>query len=174
VFKQQVAQNNHEAGLLHVVVSEFAPDLLPRSKNVKGREDTVLVSGCPFAFLFRGEVKGFFKRSMCCKADMHQSEEVAFPRPIKQWFVSKFLSFFEQEQSLDDSYKIVIPIFTEIVYSSGGEQKQELRLRAHPNFYGGPWYDYAWIRYSFEEIDQGLYHARCAVFSNYQPMYQLA
>jgi hypothetical protein len=165
VFKQQVAQNNHEAGLLNVVVSEFAPDLLPhRNKNVKGRGETVSVSGCSFAFLFRGEVKGFFKRSMCCKADLRQSEEVAFPGPIKQWFVSKFLLFFEQERSLDDSYEIVIPVFTEIVYSSGGERKQELRLRAHPNFYGRPWYDYAWIRYSFEEIDQGLYPARCACF----------
>jgi hypothetical protein len=138
VFKHQVAQNNHEAGLLHAVVSEFAPDLLQHhNKNINRREGTVLVSGCSFVFLFRGKVKGFFKRSMCCKADLCQSEEVAFPGPIKQWFVSKFLLFLEQEQRLDDSYEIVIPIFTEIVYSSGDERQQELRLRAHPNFVWG-------------------------------------
>jgi hypothetical protein len=109
VFKQQVAQNNHEAGLLHVVVSEFAPDLLQHhNKNINRRDDTVSVSGCSFVFLFRGKVKGLFKRSMCCKADLRQSEEVAFPGHIKQRFVFKFLSFFEQEQSLDDSYEIFI------------------------------------------------------------------
>jgi hypothetical protein len=71
VFKQQVAQNNHEAGLLHVVVSEFAPDLLQHhNKNINRRDDTVSVSGCSFVFLFRGKVKGLFKRSMCCKADL--------------------------------------------------------------------------------------------------------
>jgi hypothetical protein len=139
VFKQQGAQNNHEAGFLHAVISEFAPDLLQHHNRViTGKEDTVSVSGSSFVFLLKGEVQGFFKRSVCCKADLCQSEEVVFPEPVKRWFVSKFQTFYEQRHILDDLCEIFIPIFTELVYSSSLARKQSLRLRAHPNFYGGP------------------------------------
>jgi hypothetical protein len=66
VVKQQVAQNNHEAGLLHVVVSEFAPDLLPhRNKNVKGREETVSVSTVFRQFSLTKQIQHQFGNSFC-------------------------------------------------------------------------------------------------------------
>ena len=164
VFKQQVARNNHEAGLLHAVVAEFSPDLLRRQKS-HVTEDIVSATGTTFVFVFRASICGFFKRVDSSKSDLLQCHEILFPGPIKQWFVSKFSSFYNERSIMEEGYEIIIPIFTELVYSKAMDgRKEDLRLRAHPNFYGGPWYDYAWIRYSFEDIDQGLYPARCACF----------
>jgi hypothetical protein len=53
VFKQQVARNNHEAGLLHAVVSEFCPELLRRQKS-HVTEDIVSATGTTFVCLCSG------------------------------------------------------------------------------------------------------------------------
>jgi hypothetical protein len=120
--------------------------------------------GKKYVYLFKGEMWGFFLAKDLNKSNLQETDQVVFPRPISKWFNQQLGRWYKRQLEIDPEYQLVIPIYTELVLPSNGQQ-HTIRLRAHPNYRGGgPWYDYVMVNYEYEDEFQGCFPARCACF----------
>jgi hypothetical protein len=121
--------------------------------------------------VFFGDVRGFFRKSDAKKEHLTSADEVPYPIPIKQWFVSKLGRRYElsrQQHTGPNEYRLCVQIYTELLINLG-EGEEPFMLRAHHNYKSsGEWFDYVNIRYEYDGggVDAGIFPARCACFFN--------
>jgi hypothetical protein len=171
VFKQQVARNFHETYLLSQVLGKNPNTETQTSVREPG---SVVVYGKNYKFVFREQTCGFFTCKDILKDSLCQEDEIMFPAAVKQWFIDRLSGWYQTRLQEEPNFTLEIPIYTEMTMQppdNNNNMNDLLRLRAHPNYRGGgPWYDYATVRYEYENNEQGVFPVRCACFFQAPPL----